>query len=300
MNILIVGGNGFLGSSCANKLAENNTVYIIDNGTPRECLSSKICYFRNNLTNLEEIIKIIELYKIEIIIHFVSSLLPSSTEEDYLLDISNVYLPTVKLLSFCSKKNVKFVYISSGGAVYGNQHEVFNENTKCEPVSYYGLSKLNFENAIKYFHNLANLDYLIIRPSNPYGPGQNLNGSQGVIAVLMGKILKQEPFQIWGDGTAIKDYIYIDDFVKYLEKLIYSNNWNHIYNVGTGIGYSVNDVIEVFLKNKIELPKIEYISAKRTDVKRMVLDCSKIQEAFPSKNITLEDGIQRFYNFVKE
>ncbi len=296
MNILILGGLGFLGRNLSQKLSEENNVYITD------CIdSSDANYYKIKLSDSDKIIKIIEEMKIQMVIHLISSILPSSNIEQYFNDVIEIYTPTLRLFDYCAKNSIKFVYFSSGGAVYGNQKEIFNEHTKREPVSYYGISKLNFENAITFFHNTQGLEYLIIRPSNPYGFGQNLYGKQGIIAIIIGKILKNEKIQIWGDGSVVKDYIYIDDFIFYVSELIKNDNtWNQTFNIGSGNGASVNDVLNAFRSNNIKLPEIEYNEARKSDVKRMILDCTKLQEILPYKLTSLEDGIKNFWSKVNE
>lgn len=295
MNILVIGGTGFLGRKCVESLQVDNQITVID-----ICdyffSNPEVDYRRTGLENVEEIVNIIQEKKVDIVMHFVSSLLPYSNIENYAFDLQNIYIPTLRLLEFCSDNGVKFVYISSGGAVYGNQHEIFNEHTKREPVSFYGLSKLNFENAIQYYHNNKLLDYIVIRPSNPYGPGQNIHGKQGLIAVIIGKIFNKQSIEIWGNGSAVKDYIYIDDFVAYVSELIANKAaWNEIYNIGSGVGSSVKDVFMAFEANGITLPPINYVDEKKTDVKRMMLDCTKIQQISTFHCLSLQEGISKFF-----
>lgn len=298
MNILILGGCGFLGRNCAKKLSEQHKIYIIDRFISQPDLYES---YSINLTDTNKIIELIKIKKIDLVMHFVSSLIPSSNYEQFLEDNKNVYFPTINLLEYCAENKIKFLYLSSGGAVYGNQKEIFNEHTKREPVSYYGLSKLNFENAITFYHYTKGLEYLIIRPSNPYGAGQNTYGKQGIIAVIIGKILKNETIEIWGDGSAIKDYIYIDDFVFYINELVNKQiAWNNVYNIGSGVGVSVNEVLNTFKNNQITLPEIKYINASNSDVKRMILDCTKLQDLINHKCHTLSEGVKKFWDFANE
>ena len=296
MNILILGGLGFLGKNLYQTLSKAHKVFIAD------CIDIEgLNYFRIKLSDAQGLIKIIEDNNIQIIIHLVSSIIPSSKMEQYFNDVQEIYIPSVQLLDYCASKKIKFVYFSSGGAVYGSQKEIFNEHTKREPVSYYGLSKLNFENTIDFFHNTKGLEYLIIRPSNPYGYGQNIYGKQGIIAIIIGKILKNEKLEIWGDGSAVKDYIYIDDFIYYVEKIVESGtSWNQTFNIGSGRGHSLNDVLNAFRENDIALPEVEYIAENKSDVKRMILDCTKIQELFPCTHTPLTTGIKTFWDKITE
>lgn len=292
MNILLLGGMGFLGQSLVHKLSLEHTVFIADCNIQKE--DEK--YFRLSLNDTDKLFSLLNEKKIDILIHLVSSIIPTSDFNLYFKDINDIYCPSVKLMDYCADNNIRFVYFSSGGAVYGNQKEIFNERTKREPVSYYGLSKLNFENTVSFLHYTKNLEYMIIRPSNPYGFGQNINGKQGLIAVIIGKILKNEPLQIWGDGCAVKDYIYIDDFVFYLSNLIIrKDTWNQIYNIGSGTGSSVKEVLNAFTLNGIKLPEIEYIGENKSDVKRMILDCTKIQRLFSHECLPLVKGVKLFW-----
>lgn len=297
MNILIIGGKGFLGRNIGDCLSKQHKVFTIDRVESRE-----VNYYNVSLENYDSVFKIIETKNIQIVIHLASTILPSSGMDEYIKNMDGIYYPTLKLMDYCADNQIKFVYFSSGGAVYGNQAEVFNENTRREPMSYYGISKLNFENLVLFYNRTKNLQYQIIRPSNPYGHGQNIYGRQGIIAVIIGKIFKNETIEIWGDGSAVKDYIYIDDLVYYVSKLVTSESdcWNSVYNIGTGIGNSVNDVIHAFEDNGITLPNIRYIDAAKSDVKRMILDCTKIQTHFPHKCISLIEGIRMFWEYINK
>lgn len=294
MNILILGGLGFLGRNLTKKLSIKHNVFVVD------CIdTSNDNYYMLRLSDLQSLITIISEKKIHVILHLVSSIIPSSNQEQYFYDIEENYNPTAGLLSYCAKNKIRFMYFSSGGAIYGKHKANLNESTNLEPISFYGLSKLNFENLIQFYHNTNSLEYIIIRPSNPYGYGQNLYGCQGLIAVIIGKIIKNETIEIWGDGTAVKDYIYIDDLCFYISYLLCCpESWNNIYNVGSGIGSSVIDVLSAFKKNNILLPSVKFVESKRTDVDRVILDCSKIRKVIEYKPISLIEGVKRFWNQV--
>ena len=297
MNILILGGTGFLGLHCVKALSERHTVY--NTGIPRSDIPDNN-FISVKLSETERIISIIEDKHIDVVMHLVSSLLPNSTLSDYIADTKEVYFPTATLLEYCTKKKIRFAFFSSGGAIYGNSNGTFSEDLRCQPISYYGLSKLHIEQLITFYH-AKGLEYLIIRPSNPYGPGQNIFGKQGLIAVMMGKILKKQPIEIWGDGSAVKDFIYIDDFVSFVVSLLeMPSAWNTMYNIGSGVGHTVNEVIEAFQKNSIPLPEISYIDTKVMDVSHMILNCTKINSIIKYSCRSIEEGIACFWHFQKE
>ena len=206
--------------------------------------------------------------------------------------------PSIKLMEICAKENVKFVYFSSGGTIYGNRSTMqpFVETDEMAPISYYGWSKQMMENSILFKNRTEKLKYLIVRPSNPYGHGQNLHGKQGLVAVAIGKILEDKPVEVWGDGSAIRDYIYIDDLAKVFYQLIDKDVYNETVNLGSGRGYSVNDIL-AFLKiiTKKDF-KIVYENARPMDVSNMVLDTEKMQRLAQVELTPMLNGISTFYN----
>lgn len=139
------------------------------------------------------------------------------------------------------------------------------------------------------------MKYLIVRPSNPYGHGQNLHGKQGLVAVAIGKLLDNKPVEVWGDGSAIRDYIYIDDLAKIVYQMIDKYVHNEAVNIGCGRGYSVNDVL-AFLKiiSKVDF-KIEYENARPMDVSNMVLDTTKMLKYVDIKLTPMLKGMEKFY-----
>lgn len=163
------------------------------------------------------------------------------------------------------------------------------------PISYYGWSKQMMENGILFKNRTEGLRYLIVRPSNPYGHGQNLHGKQGLVAVAIGKIMDGKPVEVWGDGSAIRDYIYIDDLAEIFFQLIDNDVTNETVNIGSGRGYSVNDVL-AFLKiiSKVDF-KILYENARPMDVSNMVLDTTKMLGKVNVSLTPMLDGISTFY-----
>ena len=243
-NILFIGGAGFIGSNLIKALDKDK--YVITVVEPENAFIDRLdCQnvnlYRGSLDDINFIEDVILKQNIEIIIHLVSTLIPGSNYEDYKREYKNVIFPTIELMEICAKKRIRFVYFSSGGTVYGNRNDVlpFEETDPMTPISYYGWSKQMMENSILFMHRTVGLDYLIIRPSNPYGHGQNLYGKQGIVAVAIGKILKDEQIEVWGDGSAVRDYIYVDDLARIFVKLIEGNVHCTTLNIGSGRGYSV-------------------------------------------------------------
>lgn len=302
MNILFIGGAGFIGSSLVKRFLSNEKykVFVIEpefaNVSRLDGLDVNI--FRMALDNVDGVEHILVSNKINVVVHLVSTLIPGSGYDDFNNEFKNMIFPSIMLMEICAKENVKFVYFSSGGTIYGNRSTMqpFVETDEMAPISYYGWSKQMMENSILFKNRTENLRYLIVRPSNPYGHGQNLHGKQGLVAVAIGKILEDKPVEVWGDGSAIRDYIYIDDLAKVFYQLIDKDVCNETVNLGSGRGYSVNDVL-AFLKiiTKKDF-KIVYENARPMDVSNMVLDTEKMQRLAQVELTPMLDGISTFYN----
>lgn len=304
---LLIGGAGFIGSNLIRELLKRRG-YEINVLEPEFASVSRIeglpiKLFRGNISNIDLLESILLNEKIDTVIHLVSTIIPGSSYDDYEREFTNVIFPSIRLMEICCKKNVKFVYFSSGGTIYGNRKgEVspFVETDEMAPISYYGWSKQMMENSILYMNRTKGLKYLILRPSNPYGHGQNLHGKQGFIAVALGKILASEPIIVWGDGSSIRDYIYIDDLCKAVVDLLGNDDAvNTTLNIGSSIGYSVNQVLNV-IKNVVSEPvNVEYVAARQADVSSVMLDTQRLRNLIPFQPVSIEQGIKLFYSNLK-
>lgn len=295
-NILILGGNGFLGQNlvlefCKNK---NYNVFVYDISKPKHRIEN-ITYYVGDLDQSQNIIEIMYNNQINVLIHMISTIIPGSLLDDYVANCKIVQLNTIPLLDYCSKNSILLVYFSSGGTVYGVKGGKIREDEPTAPISYYGLSKVQIEDLINFYHRRYGMNYLILRPSNPYGCGQNLYGKQGLIAVIMGKLLKDEPIKIFGDGETIRDYIYIDDFVYYVSELISNEVLNETINIGSGEGFSINHILSIVNNLCDGRLKIDYIEARKDDVPNMILDVTRLHNFVKHSNRTLQEGIKAFF-----
>ena len=299
-HILFIGGAGFIGSNLVKGLDER--IYDVHVVEPKGAYVQRlqglnVTIHEVSLEDADALDRIIIEKNIEVVVHLVSTLIPGSSYEDYKNEYKHMIFPTIELMDFCAERGIKFVYFSSGGTVYGNRNDVlpFVETDAMAPISYYGWSKQMMENSILFMHRTKGLKYLILRPSNPYGHGQNLFGKQGLVAVAIGKILKDEPVEVWGDGSAVRDYIYIDDLSKIFAQLIDKDVHNVALNVGSGRGYSVNDVL-AFLKIVIKRDfKVKYVNPRPVDVSNMVLDVESLKKYIDIEFTPFMDGVKMFY-----
>ena len=305
-NILFLGGAGFIGSNLIRTLIgrkDDIKVYVLEPSFANisRLDGMEVQVFRGTLQDIDFVQSIIEANHIDTIVHLVATIIPGSTFEDYKREYQQVIFPTIELMQYCAQKDIKFVYFSSGGTVYGNRTDMtpFKETDSMAPISYYGWSKQMMENSILYVHRTAGLKYLIVRPSNPYGHGQNIHAKQGLIAVALGKILAGDPIVVWGDGSNVRDYIYIDDLCEVLCQLLEEDVCNTTLNIGSGVGASINDIIQVLRDVVREEVQVEYQPARKVDVSHMILDTTHLKQYVNVEFTSLVDGVTRFYRDVK-
>ena len=303
--ILLIGGAGFIGSNIICKLQHGDyEIHVCEPvGANMQRLNGlEVRVHHALLSDIEVVSKIIQDNEIEMVVHLVSTLIPGSTYEDYKKEYKNVIFPSIELMGLCAQKKVRFVFFSSGGTVYGNRSDVlpFKETDAMNPISYYGWSKQMMENSIQFMYRTVGLDYLILRPSNSFGHGQNLYGKQGLVAVAIGKLLKNEEIEVWGDGSALRDYIYVDDLANIFVKLIEADVHNTTLNIGCGQGYSVNDVLAFLKIVSGKEMKIVYKNPRLVDVSNMILDTSRLKTLISYEMTPFMDGVRMFYEEVKD
>lgn len=303
MNVLLIGGNGFIGSHLLDGLLNRNhkvRVFDIAHEKFREP-NSKVDYRLSNINSIPDLYE--AMMGIDIIFHLASTTVPSTSSIDIIADVNNNVISTLNILNLAARQGIKkFVYFSSGGAIYGNSDFLpLTEEDHKNPVSSYGIIKATIEQYIKLYNKQNNLEYLIVRPSNPYGPRQGHFIAQGVIATFLRKAKNDEPFLIYGDGTSKKDYIFISDFIEMMLQLVETDSQG-IFNIGSGHGTSLNEIIAVINKITNKANKVIYSESKNYDVNNFVLDISKIKSKLDREIelTSLEDGIQSTWDWIQK
>lgn len=286
--ILLLGGSGFIGTNLAGRLrASGNRVLIASRSSGTA--PGRIAI---DLADTAAILSLIEREHIGTVVHLASSLLPSSNEAAYFEDRERIVTPTLRLVDALAGRDTRLVFFSSGGTVYGAApRERCGEDDPCAPISFYGQSKLELESHIGFAARSGGLRSLIVRPSNPYGLHQALNGPQGVISVALGKLQRGEPLEIWGDGSAVRDYIHIGDLVDATAQLIERGIDEAIVNIGSGTGHSLLDAVAVLERALGRQVDLMFRPGRSADVPRVVLDISRVQSLITFDPRPLETGI---------
>ena len=303
--IAITGGTGFIGSH----VAEN----LVTLGYEVTLLSHSGNY-SNNIFHLKDRIKLLgvdlsnsssmeqALNGIDAVIHLSWSTVPHTSSSNPSFDVESNIVEGIKMLEACVKNKVsKVVFLSSGGTVYGEVKELpINEEHEKTPISSYGISKLTFEKYLQFFQHNHGLNYTIFRTSNVYGPKQNLSKNQGVIGVWLKQLISKEPINVWGDGTVVRDYLYVEDVVEAINKDLSLGTVNQVLNLGSGKGYQLNEILQTMKNIVDENIEINYLPGRSIDVKSNVLDITKIKKVLKwSAKVDLEEGISRTYSWMK-
>ena len=302
--ILISGGAGFIASHLTDKLIDKgHNVVVIDNLSTgkKENLNPQAKFYEADICN-SEIAQIFQEEKPEIVFHFAAQIDVRKSVKDPIQDAKVNILGSLNLLQNCQKIGVKkFIFASSGGAIYGDTEVIPTPETHSEnPESPYGICKLTIEKYLHFYKETFGLNYTALRLANVYGPRQNSKGEAGVIAVFCDKMLKNEEVVINGDGEQTRDFVFVDDVVN-AALLSIEQEKSDIYNIGTGIQTNIN---EIFRKIK-ELTNSDceeiHVSGKPGEQKRSCLDSSKAkQELGWQPEYNLEDGLKRTIKWFKE
>ena len=284
--ILLLGGFGFIGTNILKyvdnhkELSDEFQFIVFDridhhpHGVTFNCIRKVYVGDFSDETYLDQLFSENE---ISFVIHSLSSTIPA-TSANARFDVESNLISTLKLLDVMNKHDVKdIVYISSGGAIYGDVlQKVHNEEDAVYPKSSYGVVKLAIEKYLLSYSELYGFRTLILRLSNPFGK-YHYNDRQGVINIAIRKSLKKEPLEIWGDGEGVKDYIYIEDFCAALFALIKDGIESTVYNVGGSLPLSVNDIVERISEIDPEF-KAEHVKASALDVQSFELDITKLRQ----------------------
>ncbi len=304
---LVLGGRGFMGSHLIDALlSAGHIVRCFDRPHVTPLGDSHLTdqhfeLFEGDLLSEADVID--ALAGCDICYHFVSTTLPKSSNADPVFDVESNVLGTIRLLTHAVRSGIKkIIFISSGGTVYGVPNQVpIPETHSTDPVCSYGITKLAIEKYLGLFRKLHGLDYTVLRISNPYGERQRIHGSQGAVAVFLGKALRGEPVEIWGDGSVVRDYIYIADVVDALMAALERMDDEHVFNIGSGRGLSLNEVldhIEIVTGRKTERL---YTPSRTFDVPKNVLSIERAQRSLGwSPKIRFEEGLRRYAEWLSQ
>ena len=290
--IIITGGSGFIGSHLIEALKKNGykNLVVIDKNKPTD---KNISFIKGDFSANKILRNTIK--NNDIIVHLACSTIPSTSEQNKEKDIMENVIGAVRLLENCRGKKLKnFIFLSSGGTVYGKINRPAEETDAPQPINAHGLMKYLIEKYIEIHHRLYGLNYTIVRASNPYGRKVVGGIKQGVIDVLLKKTTDNQLIEIWGDGKVVRDYFHIDDLTALLVKIIKKPTLNQTINVGSGQGTSLNDLLKIIKKITGKKLKIKYLPGRGFDLPYNILNINKAKKLYGWRpKIGLEDGIKK-------
>jgi UDP-glucose 4-epimerase len=242
------------------------------------------------------------LFDVDFVYHLASSTQPRTSNDNPIFDIfSNLEGTLGLLVALQGFHNAKLIFASSGGTIYGNaKTSSIHEDHPTNPICSYGIVKLAIEKYIAMYYIDNPSRYQILRIANPYGLSGRVNPQQGLVVNLIDKIAKGSGIEIWGDGTVVRDYIFIDDLLDAMYLAAVTDTQQPILNIGTGIGHSINDVIAVISKVMGAAPALTYLDKRSFDVPVNVLDPSLAKTALGwSPRFMLKDGVAKMLQEMK-
>ena len=307
MNLLILGAAGFIGTNLAIQLAGNieDKITLVDKNEDYFFNIEKFNFSNVEIkeSTLDENMDFSILEDHDIIYHLVSTNVPTTSNQHISQDIQANVLFSSNLFDACVKYGVKkVVFISSGGTVYGKESSCpLSENTPTNPISSYGVQKITIEKLLYLYNYMYGLDYRIIRLANPYGPYQRPDGVLGAVTTFTYKALKGEEINVYGDGFVIRDFIYIQDAINAIIKVVNGESEHHVFNLGCGYGTSIKKLLET-IEDALDIRvNVIYKEGRKVDVPVNYLDISRFEKYYGELNpVSLTEGIKRTAEFMRE
>jgi UDP-glucose 4-epimerase len=282
MRILVTGGAGFIGSNVADRfVALGHDVAIIDDLSTgkREFVNARARFFACDVRDAKGVERAFAEFRPELVDHHAAQIDVRKSVEDPVNDAAINVLGGLEILQACRRHKVrKFIYASTGGALYGEGRELpATEDHPINPEAPYGASKHALEHYIHIYKLLHGLDYTVLRYPNVYGPRQNPHGEAGVNAIFIGLMLEGKAPHIFGTGEQLRDYVYVDDIVE-ANVLAIDRGSGAMVNIGSGVGVSVNDIVRG-LKELIGFKgDAVYDPPRPGEVQRIYLDATCARE----------------------
>jgi UDP-glucose 4-epimerase len=299
----VLGGSGFLGQRlCERLVGEGFRVLSVSrSGAPsgvHDPWCSEVEWVAAPLGS-ENSVKV--LGSSDFLFHLASTTVPSTSNSNIMFDLESNVVATVRVLEAAVASKIRrVVFVSSGGTVYGvPRQNPIDETHPTDPICSYGIQKLTIEKYLQLFRSIAGLDTIVLRVSNMYGEWQSSEGEVGAVAHFTDKAIHGRPVEIWGDGSIIRDYIHVDDVVNALAGSVRYRGADRLFNIGTGRGVSLNQLVEMIRARIDQQVTAVYKPSRSFDVRQNVLNVSRArQELMWTSSIALEAGLDRMIGKV--
>lgn len=303
MRILVTGGAGFIGSHVVDQMiAAGHDVAVVDSlVTGRKSnLNPKARFYQVDIRS-PELRQVFETEQPEVVDHHAAQMDVRKSVADPIYDADVNILGTLNLLNLCVEfKTRKVIYISSGGAAYGEPvYLPCDEKHPVQPLCPYGATKYMTELYLYMYKQTYGLDYSVIRYPNVYGPRQDPHGEAGVVAIFTGQMLKHEPVKIFGSGEQVRDFVYVADCAR-ANVLLLNQGGGEVFNLGYGIGTSINQIFAA-LKQVTQYPHAAiYAPAKPGETFKIYLEASKAKAQLGwEPTVDLQQGLTQTVEYFR-
>lgn len=302
--VLVIGGGGFIGAQLVPLLiATGRQVTVLGRSSrPVHELPVGATYLAEDFGNANVVRTLLDSH--QEIIHLAYATVPNTSFEDPLGDLQENLPPTVRLFAEIAARGGRLVLVSSGGTVYGEARTLpICEEHPTRPISPYGVTKLTLENYARLYGVTHGLKYVCIRPSNAYGAGQLPFTGQGFIATAIASALKGMPVRIFGPRGTVRDYLHVRDLATGILAALERGRLSETYNLGSGIGFSNLDVLELLSPLLADLGcrmRVEHLPERLFDVHANVLDSSKLSsDAGWLPKVDYQDGLREMVDWLR-
>jgi UDP-glucose 4-epimerase len=298
-NVAVVGSNGFIGSHLTRKLLQVPDIQLSLFGKNEHCvLGPDLPYHQIDITDKQQVLD--NFAGVDLVYYLASGSIPFSTWEKPSLEVEKNLLPFLSFMeTIASLKVKKVVFTSSAGTIYGTTDQKATEDFFKNPYSPHGIIKLTMEYFLNYFRVKYGLESDVYRIANCYGPGQNTGKGLGLINTFIEKILTESRINIFGDGKAIRNYIYASDLAELMACSLVQQD-SGIYNASSNDHLNINEIIEVMKEIVTEPFEVIYTEKRQSDNPAIYLDNSRILAAHPGLKFTsIRDGIRSTYEHIK-
>ena len=292
--VLIVGATGFVGKAVVEALRARGRAVRAVSRSPRPP-EPGVEWVRADLTEPGDVEGLAEGASASV--HLATSAVPRVLEHDPVRDVRENLVPVIHLHDELARAGVgKHFFISSGGTVYGpSDRPMLDERDPTRPISSYGIHKLAAEGHVARLAHRHGVHCTVLRPSNPYGPGQDPNGGLGLVASALRRALDDEPIVVWGDGSVVRDYVYVTDVADAIVRALDYRGDEPVLNCGSGQGLSVNEVIDHVAEATGRRPRVDYQDPRRMDVPRSVLSIDRLRrECDWRPRVDIQQGLRLF------
>jgi UDP-glucose 4-epimerase len=278
--VAVFGGGGFLGGQVTRWLAARGyEVRVFDLHLPKVLpvpAGPTVEYVEGNFLNPADVDAALS-GGVDIVLHFISTTVPASSIDNVSVEIETNVAGTVRLLDQMVRHGIRRIgFPSSGGTLYGVSAQPHAEDEEPHPTCPYGLGKLLIENLLHYYRDHREIEFQVWRIANPYGDATKRHMAQGAIDAFLHRLLAGQPISIWGDGTAVRDFVFADDVAAAIGLLIERNVWGEIVNIGSGRGASIAEVVEI-IRRVVPMPLQVNRLDGYTGPAHAVLDCGKLR-----------------------